>query len=481
MRYLLTALISVISWCQVAAAETLTITVRSTQTLPAEDTVYLVVAGGQAYPKGSYAMDKLSAKRWRIELENVQQGKLKFYLSRNDLYIPSYNKFKVDQPNKKHLITVNRLPHRETIYIHRWRWYTPQKLSGDISTADWAIADRDTFILGMGLIDYHWEQFNPLIKSTMANIADQGFEYVNIAMSPTIITGVNPLTVTDETVNTPTDQELRRLVKQARNHDLSPVLFVNFNAHPDYQTEITEYLTGELTTAEHLAFVEAWVDNARLGVEDAIALDLPIVVLDSAFFFSGYSSEEQKSTVNQAVIDALPGIVAGYDGIITTDFYTADSAWTWYGAEEIDWVGDKWFPDIADDDYDASIETMYQNALEYISTNYQPLYELYGKPIFLNQLAIESWDGSTGPTADISSESELVSEYYPNNPDYPKDYQEQADAYEAVFRAIADTNYMVGAFSFSYTYYEQHDKSANIRSKPAERVWRRWWKKIKAL
>lgn len=480
MRYLIAILASLIGWCGLATAQTLTITVRSTQALPAEDTVYVVVPTGQRYPAGSYSMNKLSAKRWRITLTDVVEGTFKFQLSRNDLGTPSYDKFKTDRPNKKHRLTIHQRNQTETIYVHRWRWYTPQQLDGDISEQDWTIADRDTFILGMGLIDYHWGQFNPLIKSAMATIADSSFEYVNIAMSPTIITGVDPLTVTTETVNTPTDQELRRLVKQARQHDLSPILFINFNPHPDQQTEINEYLSSELTTDEHLEFVDYWANNARLGVEDAIALDLPIVVLNSAFFFNGYNSEEQKSVVNQAVLDALPAIVEGYNGIVTTDFYTADSAWTWYGAEEIDWVGDKWFPDIAGDDYDASIEAMYQNALDYINTTYQPVYTLYGKPIFLNQLGMESFDGAAGPLSDINSEGELISEYYANNPDYPKDYQEQADAYEAVFRAIADTNYIIGAFSFSYMYYEQHDKSANIRGKPAELVWRRWWKKFKA-
>lgn len=478
MRYLIAILASLIGWCGLATAQTLTITVRSTQALPVEDTVYVVVPTGQRYPAGSYPMNKLSAKRWGITLTDLVEGTFKFQLSRNDLGTPSYDKFKIDQPNKKHHVNITRSSQTKTIDVRRWRWYTPQKLSGDISTADWPIAERDQFIMGMGLIDYHWEQFNPLITSTMGTIADSGFEYVNIAMSPTIITGVDPLTVTTEAINTPTDEELRRLVKQARKHNLSPILFINFNSDPTQQTEISEYLSGELTTEEHLEFVDYWTANARLGVEDAIALDLPIVVLNSAFFFNGYTSEEQKTTVNQAVIDALPDIVVGYDGIVTTDFYTSEPAWTWYGAEEIDWVGDKWFPDSAGDDYDANISTMYQNSLDYINTTYQPAYALYHKPIFLNQLGIESFDGAAGPLSDINSEGKLVSEYYANNPNYPKDYQEQANAYEAVFRAIADTDYIVGAFSFSYMYYEQHDKSANIRSKPAELVWRRWWKKF---
>ena len=189
MRYLLSGCVTLLLCSQPVAAQSLTITLRSTQTLPVEDTVYLVIPPEQDYPAGSYPMQKRSARRWQIQLTDVTNGTLKFHFSRNDLGTPSYDKFKTDRPNKKHRLTINHSNQTETIYLHRWRWYTPQQLDSDISQQDWIIADRDTFILGMGLIDYHWEQFNPLIKSTMANIADNGFEYVNIAMSPTIITG----------------------------------------------------------------------------------------------------------------------------------------------------------------------------------------------------------------------------------------------------------------------------------------------------
>ena len=58
--------------------------------------------------------------------------------------------------------------------------------------------------------------------------------------------------------------------------------------------------------------------------------------------------------------------------------------------------------------------------------------------------------------------------------DVAKRFQEQADAYEAVFQALYDEAIFVGALSFSYTYWDTHDKSPGIRGKPAEEVWARW-------
>ena len=59
-------------------------------------------------------------------------------------------------------------------------------------------------------------------------------------------------------------------------------------------------------------------------------------------------------------------------------------------------------------------------------------------------------------------------------PQGPADFQEQVDAYEAVFRAISDEEYFTGVFAFGYGYWDLQEKSAGIRGKPAEDVWVRW-------
>lgn len=201
--------------------------------------------------------------------------------------------------------------------------------------------------------------------------------------------------------------------------------------------------------------------------------NIPIVVLGEQFSFLQYSSDEQIALVNNAIIDALPNIVEGYNGFVTTDYYNPDERFTWLASEHIDWIGDKWFPSIATTKKPQMAE-MVTAARTFINERYLPAYERFGKPIFFNQLAFHGWDGAAGPLSTLDSEGEQLSEYYKNNTKYPKDYQEQARAYEAVFRAIAETDYIIGAFSFSYTYYQHYDKSANVRGKPAERVWMRW-------
>ena len=44
---------------------------------------------------------------------------------------------------------------------------------------------------------------------------------------------------------------------------------------------------------------------------------------------------------------------------------------------------------------------------------------------------------SSVPLLRASTEANEVAEWFPYNPDWPADFQEQADAYEAVFRAIS--------------------------------------------
>lgn len=70
------------------------------------------------------------------------------------------------------------------------------------------------------------------------------------------------------------------------------------------------------------------------------------------------------------------------------------------------------------------------------------MYNKYKKPIFLNQLSFPSHDGGAGG-ADVWNEGPYTAEWFPKTEKYPLDFQEQADAYEAVFQAIYDVRDLV--------------------------------------
>ena len=118
---------------------------------------------------------------------------------------------------------------------------------------------------------------------------------------------------------------------------------------------------------------------------------------------------------------------------------------------------------------------MKKEAERIIDERYKPIFEMYGKPIFLGSFVYCSYDGAAGALA-LSWEGKEIAEWFPYNPKFPADFKEQVDALEAVFQAICDEPMFAGAFTFSYSYWDSYDKGPAIRSKPAEEVWVKWIK-----
>ena len=60
------------------------------------------------------------------------------------------------------------------------------------------------------------------------------------------------------------------------------------------------------------------------------------------------------------------------------------------------------------------------------------------------------------------------------------DWQEQADAYEAVLGAFAETPWVQGCYSFGYAYFDFDCKGYSIRGKTAEEVTKLLYAQINA-
>lgn len=103
----------------------------------------------------------------------------------------------------------------------------------------------------------------------------------------------------------------------------------------------------------------------------------------------------------------------------------------------------------------------------------------YRKPVFL-RIGVGSYDGVTSgrPGAEFADYVEV------EKAGYKRDWQEQADAYEAFFQALVGRTFfdgvMTAAFAWDdfigpeYTPVRYNDLGSNIRNKPAEAVWGKW-------
>lgn len=245
------------------------------------------------------------------------------------------------------------------------------------------------------------------------------------------------------------------------------------------ETAVTSPITFEEIEAEfrkpqsdewYLQLAEKWKESmARIaGVAEEYGIE--IFTPSDQWFVWGDKTEEQKRMLNPLINKAYEEIRKVYSGKISSDIYVPDEAFDYY--RQLDWIGDKWWWGLSDKK-ETNLEEMKLEAERIIDTIYAPAYNKYNKPILLQQVAYASYDGAAG-AAQISTEDPAVAEWYPYNDEYPLDFQEQADAYEAVFQAIYDDPRFVGAFSFSYAYLDLQEKAAGIRGKPAEEVWRKW-------
>ncbi|MBI4992024.1 MAG: hypothetical protein HZB99_02295 [Candidatus Harrisonbacteria bacterium] len=103
----------------------------------------------------------------------------------------------------------------------------------------------------------------------------------------------------------------------------------------------------------------------------------------------------------------------------------------------------------------------------------------YKKPIFL-KVGAGSYDGATSGKSGMEFADYIEVE----QAGYKRNWQEQADAYEAFFQALAGRTSFAGVvtqfFAWDdfmgpeYTPVRYNDLGASIRNKPAEAVWKKW-------
>jgi basic membrane lipoprotein Med (substrate-binding protein (PBP1-ABC) superfamily) len=106
--------------------------------------------------------------------------------------------------------------------------------------------------------------------------------------------------------------------------------------------------------------------------------------------------------------------------------------------------------------------------VEILETKYQPIYQRFNKPIVFTEVAYYSADGSA--TQQFGVYSSEISDFLPETVSVTSDWQEQADAYEAVLQAIAEKPWVQGTYSFGYSFMDHDCKGYSIRAKTAEEV-----------
>jgi hypothetical protein len=453
-----------------------TFEVKVPEWTPKEDKIYLVVDGYM--PETDWGLSRgipMKEKEpnvWSVIFKSPPQTLIKYKYNRDNVGYETDEEFSPDSPDtwRKIFVEDENLSVKEK--IKKWRWLSAEPPQVTLSTfVPTDLPKRDEpFIVGISLLDFFDPKFKEHVSATLDKIKEGGFGYVGIATSASTFISSKPLKFTRNKTNY---EFIEYVITEAHKRGLKVLLSAGI------ETGSTATLSFEEIEAEfqkpqndewYLQLVEEWkssmVEMAKFAQKNNVEIFTPA----DQWFVWGIKTEEQKRMLNNLINDAYVEIRKVYSGKISSDHYDSDKAFDYY--KQLDWIGDKWWWGLTDKK-DAALQELKEGAEKIVREDYRPIYEKYQKPILLQQVAYASYDGAAG-ASQISTEDPRIAEWYPYNNEIPLDLQEQADAYEAVFQAIYDEPIFVGAFSFSYTYWDHQDKSTGIRGKPAEDVWVKW-------
>lgn len=412
---------------------------------------------------GAYVMEEQSDGSWLGIIPDVTKDDvIQYVIARNYAGPRSFEQFDPDDVSTRRTITADEIPFEKSLTIDNWRWLRSDITDGTINTDNYSVVARDPFVLGAALDNRYLDTASTFSATTFTSIADLGLSYVVLPYASRMITNGSSVTTTETVDAYPTDNEYAKLVTAAEAAGLTAIMKIDFPIDPDNTDNILDALDNSTEREFFGTYLTRWREAMNDGVDYAIEHNIDIVVLDTSFYdtldLAGYEEQYYLNTLLRD--DILPIVAADYTGVLTTAELSADPDFNWYSSSDIDWLGASWYPG--------------SNPASELTSTYQVLSAAYSnKPVFFYNLGVYGIDGASSLGASIAPSDARVNPDYADTT-YALDYQEQADHYETVFRAIADNSFVIGAMAPEYSYGVQYDKSANIRAKTARLVWQRW-------
>ena len=153
--------------------------------------------------------------------------------------------------------------------------------------------------------------------------------------------------------------------------------------------------------------------------------------------------------------------------------------------DEVDQIYVRWFTPLSQE-AGATPDILYAEAARIMDDNLLPLQQRFNKPVVLN-LSFTSALGAATPCILNSAGSACLSypelaPPYSDQANVTLDFQEQVNAYAAVFQAAGERPWINGLVASGY--YPGgtlQDKSASLRGKPAQDVLLYWFPRLRGL
>ncbi|MGQ9788441.1 MAG: glycoside hydrolase family 113 [Candidatus Hadarchaeaceae archaeon] len=345
--------------------------------------------------------------------------------------------------------------------ITRWRHQVHETLPASISLhKEVSVQPRvsgEPFHTGIELIDYWRPSWLALVPSTAGRISDHGAAWVQLPSVVGIISTDPP--IIDARWNSFNMEELVYTIRALHQSGLK-VAMRAFPYPSDLPYEGFErHNTNEWYDKFFAEVQSVYLSHAKIAEQEGVEL---LILANFPFYDADTATAPY---INQKWKGLIAEIRKIYSGPITIDFFIDTPAYDWYG--ELDYIGDKWWESIAETSNDSYL-SMKLRALQILQTKYLPIYQRFNKPIIFAEIAYYSADSSAKQKYGVYSEE--ISDFLPEDPTVASDWQEQADAYEAVYQAFAETPWVQGAYSFGYSFMDHDSKGYSIRAKTAEKV-----------
>lgn len=407
---------------------------------------------------------------WEATYRAQEGSQLQYRYNRNNYGYPTHERFEPDRPEAHRTYDVGSTSTTVMDTVTAWRWLPADAPTATVPNAAWPADRNQAFHVGLAPWDFFQDRFQPHVNRTLDRIVGLGVHHVHFSLSARSIVSVDPLELRRESHNTFSTPELDAAVSAARQRGLQVSLGVGIETDPEHLAELDQALHGPHEDAWYRNLVTEWEEAMREVASWADGHGVDVLVLSNQWPFWGQPTSEQRALLDEWVGVAIRNVSAVFAGNLTVDYYDGGNDFTYY--RELDWLGDKWWWRLAQTN-ETNVADLRAAARSRIEDYYAPVHARYGKPFYVSQIGYASYDGAAGGY-DLPDEGGPVWENYPENPAYPFDFQEQADAHHAVLAELVATPWVAGANAFGYAYWDQVDKSPGVRAKPAEQVWANW-------
>lgn len=365
--------------------------------------------------------------------------------------------------------------------MHKWRWIPSDHHTAIIDTTAYVTEapqnlNDTTFQCGIWLPDYWWNRYwapGTFYDHTLDHIVvSSKADWIQISPT-TAITQFYPAPVLDNNdINSTPDSILIKIITDAHKKGLRVYLspFV-------YPYTASDTCTTYHTTAWWEAFRDAWkpiiLRYAQIAHDYNVEM-FQFEMWDNNWFWS--IKDEEKPTVDSIGKKLLGDVTNIYSGKMVIQYNPFGTQLDLYKSG--DYLGvtvANYWPWMLGNNDTPTVEEMRSTLSDGLDNSLYPKVSALGKKVVLDSYAACSYNGTTIDNPDW--QTQLY--YFDDDTNVATDFQEQADGYEALLHEISTRSWIVGAYSFSYNYWSSLDKSPSIRSKPAEKVVRKWYQWLK--